>query len=156
MYTGMSNIMRLERGPGSSLDEALLAACLKALMVDQFLADLVVPVAVYEPIYANQEVRTALLATMPTLDDVNITLVQRGDQSRDGVMPGADGLAGDHGGIRASGGPIGGRGGVSAGGWGGSPASGSTPAPPPSKGKQARVVLDDNEVSSDEDEPLQK
>jgi hypothetical protein len=35
MYTGVNNIMRLEHGHGSSLYEALLAACLKALMVDQ-------------------------------------------------------------------------------------------------------------------------
>jgi hypothetical protein len=31
MYTEVNDIMWLERGPGSSLDEALLAACLKAL-----------------------------------------------------------------------------------------------------------------------------
>jgi hypothetical protein len=79
MYIGVSNIMRLERSPGSSLDEALLAACLKSLMADQFLADLVVPAAVCEPICVNQAVRTALLATMPMLDDVNIAPVQRGD-----------------------------------------------------------------------------
>jgi hypothetical protein len=34
MYNGVNDIMRLERGPGSSLNEALLAACLKASMVD--------------------------------------------------------------------------------------------------------------------------
>jgi hypothetical protein len=85
------------------------------------------------------------------------------------VINGADGLAhaaGDHGqdggpvggcgGIPASGGLAEGRGGVSAGGWGGGPGGGSGPAPAPGKGKQARVVLDDDEVSSDEDKPLQK
>jgi hypothetical protein len=45
--------MWMEQGPGSSLDKALLATCLKALTADQFLADLVVPVAVCEPICAN-------------------------------------------------------------------------------------------------------
>jgi hypothetical protein len=49
MYIRVNHIMRLERSPGPSLDEALLAACLKTLMADQFLADLVVPVAVCEP-----------------------------------------------------------------------------------------------------------
>jgi hypothetical protein len=89
MYIGVNDIMWLERGPGSSLNEALLAACLKALTVDQFSADLVVPIAVCEPIYAYQVMRTALLTTMPTLDDIDIALVQRGDQSR-----GAAGLRG--------------------------------------------------------------
>jgi hypothetical protein len=79
MYTGVNDIMRLERGPGSSLDKALLAACLKALTADQFSADLVVLVAVCEPICVNQAVTTALLATMPTLDNVDIAPVQRGD-----------------------------------------------------------------------------
>jgi hypothetical protein len=40
MYTGVNDIMRLERGPGSSLGCELLAACLKALTTDQFSAEL--------------------------------------------------------------------------------------------------------------------
>jgi hypothetical protein len=79
MYIGLNDIMQLERGPGSSLDEALLAACLKPLTVDQFSVDLVVPTAVCEAICANQATRTALLATMPMLADVDIAPVQRGD-----------------------------------------------------------------------------
>jgi hypothetical protein len=53
IYTGVNDIMRLERGLGSSLDEALLASCLKALTAYQFLADLVVLTAVCEPICVN-------------------------------------------------------------------------------------------------------
>jgi hypothetical protein len=34
MYIGVNDIVRLERGPGSSLDGELLAACLKALTTD--------------------------------------------------------------------------------------------------------------------------
>jgi hypothetical protein len=75
MYTGVNDIMRLEYGPGSSLDEALLATSLKALTADQFLAYLVVPTAVYEPICANQAVRTTLLTTMPTLDQSHIMVI---------------------------------------------------------------------------------
>jgi hypothetical protein len=163
MYTGVNDIMRQERGPRSSLDEVLLAACLKALTTDQFSVDLVVPAAVYEPICVNQAARTTLLATMPTLDDVDIALVQRGDQSCGMVIPKVGGLAGAAGGHSYGGGPAGGlggvptsggpaddRGGVSAGNRGGGPIAAT------SKGKQARVVLDDDEVSSDEDEPLQK
>jgi hypothetical protein len=53
MYTRVNDIMWLECGPGSSLDEALLAACLKALMADQFSAELEVPAVVCETICVN-------------------------------------------------------------------------------------------------------
>jgi hypothetical protein len=53
MYTRVNDIMRLDRGPGSSLDAALLVASLKALTTDQFSAELVVLAVVYEPIYVN-------------------------------------------------------------------------------------------------------
>jgi hypothetical protein len=79
MYTRVNDIMRLDHGPGSSLDVALLVTSLKALTTDQFSAELVVPAAVCELICANQAVRTTLLATMPTLDDVDIAPMQRGD-----------------------------------------------------------------------------
>jgi hypothetical protein len=92
VYTGVNDIMRLERGPRSSLDHALLATCLKTLTTDQFSADLMVLAVVCKPICMNQAARTALLAIMPTLDDVEFTPVQRGNQSRGMVIPGADGL----------------------------------------------------------------
>jgi hypothetical protein len=147
IYTGVNDIMWLEYSPGSSLDEVLLVACLKALTADQFSADHVVPAVVCEPICVNQVARIALLATMPTLDDIDITPVQRGDQSRSVVIPRAGGPTGAVGGVSADN-----HGGVSAGG----PTGGSGLAPSPGKGKQARVVLDDDVVSSDVDEPLQK
>jgi hypothetical protein len=52
-----------------------LAINLKALTADQFLTDLVVLTAVCETIFVNQVARIALLATMPTLDDIDITPV---------------------------------------------------------------------------------
>jgi hypothetical protein len=169
MYTGVNDIMRLDRGPGSSLDAALLVTSLKALTTDQFSAELMVPTAVYESICVNQAMRTALLAIMPTLDDVDIALGQRGDQSCGMVIPRLDGLGGATGGHGRGGGPPAGRGGVPAGGGlvgsrsgtpaggrGGGPVGDSSTALAPGKGKHARVVLDDDEVSSDEDEPLQK
>jgi hypothetical protein len=66
---------------------------LKALTTDQFLAELVVPPAVCEPICANQVARSALLAAMPTLDDIDIAPVQRGNLSRSVVIPGPTVLA---------------------------------------------------------------
>jgi hypothetical protein len=114
MYTGVNDIMRLDRRPRTSLDEVLLAASLKALTTDQFSAELVVVTEVCEAICANQAAMTTLLATMQMLDDVDITLVQRGDQSCSVVLPRADGLVGATGGHGRGGGPAGGRGGIPA------------------------------------------
>jgi hypothetical protein len=68
------------------------------------------------------------------------------------VIPGGGGLVSaggghGHGSVPVGGSPVGGH---------GIPGGGSGPAPAPSKGKQERVALDDDEVSSNEDEPLQK
>jgi hypothetical protein len=116
MYTGVNDIMRLDRGLGSSLDAALLVASLKALTIDQFSAELVVLTVVCEPICVNQMARTALLLTMPTLDDVDIAPVQRGDQSHGVVMPGLGGLGGVAGGHGLGGGLPACRGGIPVGG----------------------------------------
>jgi hypothetical protein len=59
MYTGVNDIMRLDRGPGSSLGDTLLAASLKALTTDLPSAELVTPTAGYEPLCANQAERMA-------------------------------------------------------------------------------------------------
>jgi hypothetical protein len=53
---------------------------------------------------------------MPTLDDINIAPVQRGDMSHGVVIPGAGGMGSTVGGHGRGGGPTGGRGGISAGG----------------------------------------
>jgi uncharacterized membrane protein YgcG len=127
MYTGVNDIMLLDREPGSSLDEVLLAASLKALTVDQFSTYLVVSAAICEPICLNQAARTALLATMPMLDDVDIAPVQRGDQSRGMVIPKAGSLVNAAGGHGRGGGPAGGRVGLSTGSRGGGPTGGSDP-----------------------------
>jgi hypothetical protein len=102
MYTGVNDIMRLERGPGSSLDGELLAACLKALTTDQFLAELATPPASCGAICVDQAARTALLSTMPTLDDVDIAVVHRGNLSRGVTIPRAT-VTGDRGGTTGGG-----------------------------------------------------
>jgi hypothetical protein len=53
-----------------------------------------------------------LLAIMPTLDDIDIASVQRGDQSRGVVILGAGSLVGATGGHGRGGGPVCDRGGV--------------------------------------------
>jgi hypothetical protein len=58
MYTGVNDIMRLERGPGSSLDGELLATCLKALTTDRFSAELATPPASAGPsVWTRQQGR---------------------------------------------------------------------------------------------------
>jgi hypothetical protein len=146
MYTEENDIMRLEHGPGSSLNGDLLAACLKALTTDQFSAELATPPASCRAICMDQAARTALVVAMPTLDDVDIAVVQRGDLSRGVTIPGVT-VTGGWGGTIG-----GGRGGR---GPGGSGSPSSTPALGKGKGVSTRVVHDDDEVSFDEDEPLQ-
>jgi hypothetical protein len=102
MYTGVNDIMRLERGPGSSLDSELLAACLKALTTDQFSTELATPPASCGAICMDQAARMALLAEMPMLDDVDIAVVQRGDLSRGLMIPGAT-VTGGRGGTTSGG-----------------------------------------------------
>jgi hypothetical protein len=122
MYTGVNDIMRLERGPGSSLDGKLLAACLKALTTDQFSTELAAPPASCGAICMDQAARTALLAAMPTLDDIDITVVQRGDLSHGVMIPGAT--------------VTGGRGGTTGGGRGGrGPGGSDSPSSAPALGK---------------------
>jgi hypothetical protein len=118
MHTGVNDIMRLERGPGSSLDGELLAACLKALTTDQFPAELAVPPASCGAICMDQAARTVLPAAMPMLDDVDIAVVQRGDLSRGMTIPGAT-VTGGWGGTTG-----GGQGGKGPGGSGSSPGQG--------------------------------
>jgi hypothetical protein len=75
MFTRVNDIMRQNRGPGSSLGDTLLVASLKALTTDPPLAELVTPTVGCEPLCVNQTARTSLLAIMPTLDDVDIAPV---------------------------------------------------------------------------------
>jgi hypothetical protein len=75
MYTGVNDIMQLDRGPGSSMGDTLLTASLKALTMEQSSTKLVMPAAFYEPLCVNQAVRTTMLVIMPTLNDVDITPV---------------------------------------------------------------------------------
>jgi hypothetical protein len=115
MYTGVNDFMRLDRGPGSSLGDALLVASL-VLTMGQPSAELVRPAAACEPICVNQAARTALLVIMPKLDDVDIAPVQKGDQSHGVVILGSGGLGGTASGHDRGGGLPAGRGGVPVGG----------------------------------------
>jgi hypothetical protein len=138
MYTGVNDIMRLDCGPRSSLGDTLLVASLKVLTTDQPSAKLMMPAAGCLPLCVNQVARTALLPIMPTLDDVDIALVQRGDQPRGVVIPGLGGPGSatggrGHGGVPTGSGPVGSRIGASTGGRGG--VAGGSSVAAPGKGK---------------------
>jgi hypothetical protein len=105
MYTKVNDIMRLDHRPRSSLGDALLATRSKALTMDQSMAELVMSAPACEQLCVNQAARTAMLAIMPMLDDIDIAPLQRGDQSRDVVIPGLGGLGGAAGGHGRGGGP---------------------------------------------------
>jgi hypothetical protein len=53
MYTGVNDIMRLDRGPESSLGDTLLAASLKAMTMDQSSPELMMPARACEPLCVN-------------------------------------------------------------------------------------------------------
>jgi hypothetical protein len=102
--TVVNNITRLDSGPGSSQGEDLLAACLKVLTSDNFSAELMALPIACDPICMNQAAMMLLLAVMPTLDDIDIAAVHRGNLFRGVVIPGTDvssglgGATGGHGG----------------------------------------------------------
>jgi hypothetical protein len=93
--------------------------------------DFITPPTSCQPLCMDQAARSMLLVAMPLMDDVGITPIQRDDQSQGVQIPGA-GVAGGQG--------------------------GTTPnlAPSKGKGKVVRVIYSDDEVSSDDDVPLQR
>jgi hypothetical protein len=131
LYTGVNDITRLERDNGSTLGKEALALVMGKLSPDPSSHDFVTPPASCQPFCMDQAVRTLLLVAMPSMDDVGIAPIQRGDQSRGVQIHGT--------------GAVGGQGGAV-----------SISAPSKGKGKVVRVVHNDDEVSSDSDVPLQR
>jgi hypothetical protein len=70
-----------ERGDGSALGEEALALVIEKLSPDLSSHDFVTPLASCQPLCMDQAARTLLLVVMPSMDDVSIALIQRGDQS---------------------------------------------------------------------------
>jgi hypothetical protein len=127
----VNDVTRLECGDGSVLGEEALALVVGKLSPDPSSHDFVTPPVSCQPLCMDQAARLLLLVVMSSMDDVGIALVQSGDQSHGVQIPGT--------------GVMGGQGGA---------VSNSTPSK--GKGKVARVVHSDEEVSSDDDVPLQR
>jgi hypothetical protein len=79
--------MHLERDTGSTWEANKLMMSLMKLSPDLSSPDFITPLASCQPICADQATRMALLKSMPTLDDIDIASVQRGDWSHDVVIP---------------------------------------------------------------------
>jgi hypothetical protein len=81
LYTRVNDVARLERGDGSMLGGEALVLAMGKLSPDPSSHDFITPTSC-QPLSMDQAARTFLLVAMPSMDDVDIALVQRGDQSR--------------------------------------------------------------------------
>jgi hypothetical protein len=80
LYTGENDTTWLERGRGPNLDLMVLYSMLLKMSTDPFSGDFINPLVPCMPICLEQTVRSLLLKKMPTLDDIDITAQQTGDQ----------------------------------------------------------------------------
>jgi hypothetical protein len=128
MYTGEGDTTRLEHCHDLDLDPNVLVALLGRLSPDPSSVDFITPPVTYAPMCSDHATRMRLLSELPTLDDIDFTAWQRGDESQGIQIPGVD--------------VAGGQGSASTG-----------PSSDKEKGKAVRqIVLTDTEVSSEEDD----
>jgi hypothetical protein len=99
LYTGVNDVMRLEHGDRSTLGEEALALVMGKLSPDLSFHDFVTPPASCQPLRMDQATRTLLLVAMPSMDDVGIAPIQRGDQSRGVQIPGTGAVSGQGGAV---------------------------------------------------------
>jgi hypothetical protein len=131
LYTGVNDIMRLERGDESVISEEALVLVMGKLSPDLSSHDFITPLTSCQPLCMDQAARLMLLVAMPSMDDVGIAPIQRGDQSWGIQIPRAGSASGQ---------------------------GNAAPSPAPSKwkGKVVWVIRSDDEVSSDDDVPLER
>jgi hypothetical protein len=79
LYTGVNDTTQLEHSDRSDLDDATLAFALMKLSPYPTSHDFITPPTSYQPLCMDQAARMLLLVVMPSLDDVGIAMVQRGD-----------------------------------------------------------------------------
>jgi hypothetical protein len=81
LCTGVNDVIWLERGDGSVLSEEALALVMGKLSPNPSSHDFITHPASCQPLCMDQAVRSMLLVVMPSMDDVGIAPIQRGDQS---------------------------------------------------------------------------
>jgi hypothetical protein len=89
LYTGVNDVTWLEHGDESALSEEASALVMRKLSPDPSFQDFITPPASCQPLCMDQAMRSMLLVAMPSMDDVSIASIQRGDQSRHVQIPGA-------------------------------------------------------------------
>jgi hypothetical protein len=77
----VNDVTWLERGDGSVLSEEALALVMGKLSPNPSSHDFITNPASCQPLCMDQAVRSMLLVVMPSMDDVGIAPIQRGDQS---------------------------------------------------------------------------
>jgi hypothetical protein len=82
MYVGEGDTTGLVHGHNSDLTSDVLGILLGRLSPDPSSIDFITPPAVCVPMCSNQVTRTRLLRELPMLDDIDIAVWQRGDESR--------------------------------------------------------------------------
>jgi hypothetical protein len=88
LYTGVNNVTQLEGNDGSTLGEEGLALVMGKLSPNPSFHNFVTPPASCQPLCMDQIARMLLLVVMPSMDDVGIAPIQRGEQSRGIQIPG--------------------------------------------------------------------
>jgi hypothetical protein len=141
LYTREGDTTRLERGCDSNLAPDVLNTLLGRLSPDPSSVHFITPLVVCAPMCPDQAMRMRLLRELPTLDNIDITARQRGDESWGIQIPKTD-VANSQGGASTVPGSSKGKGKVAS--------SGSA-----SK-VSSRIILSDTEVLSDDDLPLQR
>jgi hypothetical protein len=81
MYTEEGDTTQLERDHDSGLDQDVLGTLLARLSPDPSSAGFVTPPTACALMCLDQEAGTRLLRELPTLDDIDIIVWQRGDES---------------------------------------------------------------------------
>jgi hypothetical protein len=81
LYNGVNTVTWLECIGGSVLGEEALALVMRKLSPDPSSHDFVTPPTSCQPLCMDQAASMLLLVVMPSMDDVGITPVQRGDKS---------------------------------------------------------------------------
>jgi hypothetical protein len=127
-YTGEGDTTWLERSQRSNLALNVPMALLGKLSPDPSSADFTVLPPICVPLCSDQAMRSRLLQELPTLDNTDITVWQKGDEYRGVPIPEVD-VASGLGALSAS------------------------PSCSKGKGKAAAPVHSDDEVSSHDDHP---
>jgi len=91
-FTGLNDCSRTHRGQGSDLIQEALEVLVRAVTGEVFVPEnLILPQGVV-PLCENSRLRTAVLATLPTLDDGGLAARQTGGDPNCGLrIPGASG-----------------------------------------------------------------